>query len=71
MPRGAGSNYIYQAKYLFKGNIIPEFMNGMDKASMTPPAPLGVIFYKWLPPFAAFAAMHWICLMTWKTSILS
>ncbi|MCM1045129.1 MAG: DUF6044 family protein [Candidatus Gastranaerophilales bacterium] len=52
-------NYIYRAKYLFSGeNIIPEFMNGMNKAAMTPPAPIGVLFYKVLPPFAAFAAMH-------------
>ena len=52
-------NYIYQAKYLFSGSdIIPEFMNGMSAASMTPPAPLGVLFYRFLPPFTAFAAMH-------------
>lgn len=52
-------NYIYRAKYLFSGsNVIPEFMNGMDKSAMTPPAPIGVLFYKLLPPFTAFAAMH-------------
>ena len=56
-------NYIYQAKYLFEGNTIPEFMNGMGKSSMLPPAPLGVIFYKLLSPFAAFAGMHWFCLL--------
>jgi len=57
-------NYIYQAKYLFQGNVIPEFMNGMDKAAMLPPAPLGVLFFKVLPPFGAFALMHWVSLIT-------
>ena len=52
-------NYIYHAKYLFSGKTtIAEFMNGMDISSMTPPAPLGVLFYKLLSPFNAFAAMH-------------
>ena len=52
-------NYIYRAKYLFSGNgVIPEFMNGMRASSMTPPSPLGVLFYKLLPPFWAYALMH-------------
>lgn len=52
-------NYIYNAKYLFSGDgTIPEFMNGMSNSAMTAPAPIGVLFYKLLPPFAAFAAMH-------------
>lgn len=52
-------NYIYSAKYLFSGDdTIPEFMNGMPNSAMTAPAPIGVLFYKLLPPFAAFAAMH-------------
>lgn len=55
-------NYMYQAKYLGRGNVIPQFMNGMDKASMLPPAPLGVLFYRLLPPFAAYGVMHWFCL---------
>lgn len=57
-------NYMYQARYLGQGNIIPQFMNGMDKASMLPPAPLGVLLYKLLPPFAAYGVMHWLCLLT-------
>lgn len=56
-------NYIYQARYLGQGSVIPEFMNGMDKASMLPPAPLGVLLYKIFSPFAAFGLMHWLCLM--------
>lgn len=56
-------NYMYQARYLGQGSVIPEFMNGMDKASMLPPAPLGVLLYKIFPPFAAFGIMHWLCLL--------
>lgn len=56
-------NYIYQARYLGQGSVIPEFMNGMDKASMLPPAPLGVLLYKIFPPLAAFGIMHWLCLL--------
>lgn len=55
-------NYMYQARYLGRGNVIPQFMNGMDKASMLPPAPLGVLLYRILSPFAAYAVMHWLCL---------
>lgn len=56
-------NYMYQARYLGQGSVIPEFMNGMDKASMLPPAPLGVLLYKVFPPFAAYGIMHWLCLV--------
>lgn len=56
-------NYMYQARYLGQGNVIPQFMNGMDKASMLPPAPLGVLLYRVLPPFAAYGVMHWLCLV--------
>lgn len=58
-------NYIYSAKYLFSGlEYIPEFMNGMSASSMTPPAPIGILFYKILPPFAAFAVMHITAVLT-------
>lgn len=57
-------NYIYRAKYLFQGNRIPEFMNGMSKASMALPAPFGVIFYLFLTPFAAYVVMWWLELLT-------
>lgn len=57
-------NYIYRAKYLFQGDRIPEFMNGMSKASMALPAPFGVVFYLLLPPFAAYVAMWWMALIT-------
>lgn len=52
-------NYLYNAKYLFSANrIVPEFMSGADISSMTPPTLLGVLFYRILPPFQAFACMH-------------
>ncbi len=51
-------NYMYQAKYFLKPGPIHEFMNGMGKAAMLPPAPLGVLFYKVFSPFIAFALMH-------------
>lgn len=52
-------NYIYGAKYLFKNTaVVPEFMNGMHISSMTPPAPLGILFYKIFSPFWAYAVMH-------------
>lgn len=56
-------NYIYQAKYLFRGDIIPEFMNGMSKAAMLPPAPFGVLFYRIFSPFTAFVMMQWFVLI--------
>ncbi|MCM1569178.1 MAG: DUF6044 family protein [Roseburia sp.] len=56
-------NYIYRAKYLFRGTVIPEFMNGMSKAAMALPAPFGVIFYVLLPPYPAYLAMWWMALL--------
>ena len=37
--------YILQAKHLFQGDAIPEFMNGMSKAALTLPAPLAVLLF--------------------------
>lgn len=51
--------YIYQAKYLFSGqSVIPEFMCGASKTALLPPAPLAVLFFKVLPPFAALIVMQ-------------
>lgn len=51
--------YIYQAKYLFGGqSIISEFMNGAAKTALLPPAPLAILLFKVLPPFAAYMAMQ-------------
>ena len=37
--------YLLQAKHLFKGDIIPEFMGGMPKTALTMPAPLMVLLF--------------------------
>lgn len=50
--------YIFQAKYLFDGDAIPEFLGGMAKSALTPPAPLAVLLFKVLPPFAALVVMQ-------------
>ncbi len=51
--------YIYQAKYLFSGkNIIPEFLNGVPKTALTPPAPLAVIFFRFFPAFTAYTVLQ-------------
>lgn len=51
--------YIYQAKYLFSGqNVIPEFMNGAVKTALLPPAPLAVLLFRALPPFAALITLQ-------------
>ncbi len=51
-------SYIYQAKYLFSGkDYIPEFLNGASRTSLTPPAPLAVLLFRFFPPFAAYMAM--------------
>lgn len=58
-------NYIYRAKYMFSGeDVIPEFMGGMGKSAMTAPAFIGVLLYKLLPPFPAFAVMHAYVILT-------
>jgi len=37
--------YILQAKHLFDGEILPEFMNGASKTALTPPAPASVLLF--------------------------
>ena len=51
--------YIMQARNLFHGDVIPEFMNGMGKSSLTPPAPLAVLLFRFLKPFPAFVIFLW------------
>lgn len=55
--------YLYQAKYLFKGDVIPEFFNGAGKTTLTPPAPFFVLIYKALPPFAAFVTSWYLAML--------
>lgn len=50
--------YLYQAKYLFTGDIIPEFLNGASKNALTPPAPLGVLLFKVFEPFTAYLILQ-------------
>ncbi len=51
--------YLYQAKYLFSGqSVIPEFLCGASKTALLPPAPLAVLLFRVLPPFAALLAMQ-------------
>lgn len=51
--------YIYQAKYLFSGqNVIPEFLGGASKTALWPPAPLAVLLFKVLSPFAALMVLQ-------------
>ena len=45
--------YIMNARH-FLENAFPEFMNGMEATSLTPPAYGSLLFYLMLPPFAAF-----------------
>lgn len=56
--------YLYHAKYLFQNSTIPEFMNGAGANALTPPAPLFILFYKLLPPFAAFVVCRYIGMIT-------
>ena len=37
--------YILQAKHLFHGSVIPEFMNGASKTALILPAPLAVLLF--------------------------
>lgn len=51
--------YLYQAKYLFSGqNVIPEFLCGASKTALLPPAPLAVLLFRVLSPFAALLVMQ-------------
>jgi len=51
--------YLFQAKYLFDGRgIIPEFLGGAAKSALIPPAPLAVLLFKVLPPFAAYVLLQ-------------
>ena len=37
--------YLLQAKHLFQGDVLPEFMGGLSKTALTLPAPLGVFLF--------------------------
>ena len=50
--------YILGARHLFSGNSFPEFMGGMAKTSLIPPAPAAVLLFRILPPFAAYVVLQ-------------
>lgn len=57
-------SYIFQAKYLFSADVIPEFMGGTAKTALTPPAPAFVLLFCVLKPFAAYTVMFFLELLT-------
>lgn len=50
--------YLLQAKHLFFGDVLPEFMNGMEKTALIPPAPACVLLFLGDSPFAALVIMQ-------------
>ena len=52
--------YILQAKHLFRGDILPEFMGGVSKTALTLPAPGFVLLFLTGNYFAALLAMQMI-----------
>lgn len=62
-------NYIYQAKYFFNGDVVPEMMNGIPKTGMLMPAPMGVIFFLLLSPFWAYVSLQILVIFTAYTGM--
>ncbi|MBO5292721.1 MAG: hypothetical protein J6B10_06020 [Lachnospiraceae bacterium] len=57
--------YLYGAKYLFSGQqIIAEYMGGIQREALFPPALLSILFYKLLPPLAAFLVNQLVVTVT-------
>ena len=50
--------YILQAKHLFSGDILPEFLGGASKTALTLPAPLSVLFFLPGNYFAAYVILQ-------------
>ncbi len=50
--------YILQARHLLDGAVLPEFMGGVAKTALTPPAPAFVLWFVILPPFVAYLCMQ-------------
>ena len=49
--------YLLQARHLWDGSDLPEFMNGAAKTALTMPAPACVILYRLLPAQVALGLM--------------
>lgn len=56
--------YILQAKHLFQGDVLPEFLGGMSKTSLTLPAPAFVLLFLWMDSFSALALMQFLGRLT-------
>jgi hypothetical protein len=50
--------YILQAKHLFTGSTLPEFMSGAAKTSLIPPAPAAVFLFKIFTPFTSLIILQ-------------
>ena len=50
--------YILQAKHLFQGTSLPEFMGGAYKSALTLPAPMSVLLFLTGEYFGAFVSMQ-------------
>lgn len=50
--------YILQAKNLFSGDVLPEFMGGMSKTALTLPAPLCIVLFLCGNYYTALLAMQ-------------
>lgn len=50
--------YLLQAKHLWDGPFLPEFLGGADKTALTPPAPGCVLLFRVCSPLAALTIMQ-------------
>lgn len=50
--------YILQAKHLWDGPFLPEFLGGADKTALTPPAPACVLLFRICSPLTALIIMQ-------------
>ncbi len=50
--------YLLQAKHLFQGSTLPEFLGGVSKTALTPPAPAAVLLFLSGNAFGALAFLQ-------------
>ena len=50
--------YILQARHLFSGDVLPEFMGGASKTALTMPAPICVLLFLGESPLGALTVMQ-------------
>lgn len=56
--------YILQARHLWDGSLLPEFLGGADKTALTPPAPGCVLLFRVCSPLAALMIMQLAGMLT-------